>query len=114
MTRISVALKRVGVVFKIRKKHSIISKRQYTIYGFNVRSSSFVLTPSANYYLIENGVIRRYVRSKDLEYGQLFIEGEGTVEYFFRILKMTPTLFNAKNKLVIRKFRRYKLHHFIG
>ena len=31
-------------------------------------SSSFMLTPSANYLLIENGVIRRYVSSIDLEY----------------------------------------------
>ena len=70
-------------------------------------SSSFVLTPSDNCLLIENGVIRRYVRSTDLEYKQLFIEGEGTVEYFLRILKTTPTIFNAKNILVIRKFRSY-------
>ena len=59
-------------------------------------SSYFVLTPSANYLLTENGVIRRYVRSIDLEYTQLFIEGEGTVEYFLRILKTTPNVFNAK------------------
>ena len=68
---------------------------------------SFVLTHSANYLLIENGVIRRYVRSIDLEYRQLFNEGEGTVEYFLRILKRTPTVFNAKNILVIRKFQSY-------
>ena len=70
-------------------------------------SSSFELNPSANYLLIENGVIRRYVRSIDLEYRQLFIQGEGTVEYFLRILKTTPTVFIAKNMLVIWKFRSY-------
>ena len=59
-------------------------------------SSSFVLTPAANYLLIENGLIRRYVRSIDLEYRELFIEGEGTVEYFLRISKTTPTVFNVK------------------
>ena len=70
-------------------------------------SSSFVLTPSTNYLLIENVVIRRYVRSIDLEYRQLFIEGDDTVEYFLGILKTTPTVFNAKTTLVIRKFRSY-------
>ena len=66
--------------------------------------NSFVLTPLANYLLIENGIIRHYVRSIDLKYRELFIKGEGTVEYFLRILKTTPTVFNAKNILVIRKF----------
>ena len=57
-------------------------------------SSSYVLTPLVNYLLL--GVIRCYVRSIDLEYRQLFIKGESRVEYFLRISKMTPTVFNAK------------------
>ena len=71
------------------------------------RSSSIVLNSSANYLLIENGVIILYARSIDLEYRQFFIEGEGTVEYFLRILKTIPIVFNAKNIQVIRRFRSY-------
>ena len=70
-------------------------------------SSSIVLNPSANYLQIENGVIILYVRSIDVENRQLFIEGEGTVEYFLRILKTIPIVFNAKNIQVIRRFRSY-------
>ena len=70
-------------------------------------SSSLVLTPLANYLLIKNGIIRRYVRSIDLEYRQLLIEREGRVEYFLQILETTPTVFNAKDILVNRKFQSY-------
>ena len=47
---------------------------------------SIVPTLSANDCLIRNVVIRRYVRSIDLEYRQLFMEEVGTIKFGIRML----------------------------
>ena len=56
MTSRFVALQRVGVVIKIRKKHSITFLWQYEVQGFNGGLKPIVPIPSTNIPDMRNGV----------------------------------------------------------
>ena len=75
------------------------------VWCFNGGIKIYCATPSANYLLIPNDVIRLYVRSIYLKYIIDSYSSKGCAQYFFANFENDP--FNATNILVIRTFRIY-------